>query len=153
MFIKVGTADALNLRHNWKGTKSSTSCITQKQKQKPSNIMSETSEITRGELEEVMVKQASESAAYREALIADPKGTLKKQLAGTPLPENLEVEVLEETPNKVFIVLPHSVAEGDELADEDLEQVAGGKGNKDTVNCNAPAAAGGFASKNEISIM
>lgn len=115
--------------------------------------MSDQYEITRGELEEVMIKQASENEKYRQMLLADPKGTLQKQLGLTPLPEGLEVEVLEESANKVYIVLPHSVSEGDELADEDLEQVAGGKGNKDTVNCNAPASAGGFASKNEISIM
>ena len=116
--------------------------------------MTEQYEITRGELEDIMLKQAEKNPKYREMLLSDPKGTLQKQLGETPLPESLEVEVIQESPNKVYIRLPHSVAEGEELADEDLEQVAGGKGNQDTVNCQGAApSAGGFASKNEISIM
>ncbi|MDA0812028.1 MAG: NHLP leader peptide family RiPP precursor, partial [Verrucomicrobia bacterium] len=83
---------------------------------------------------------------YRDALIANPKKTVETQLNST-LPENVSVEVVQESPNKIYIRLPHVVAEGAELSDEDLEQVAGGK--DDTYSCNE--SIGGFNTRNEFS--
>ena len=104
---------------------------------------------SRSEIEESIIKQASESADFRSRLISDPRGVVESEL-GQKLPEALDIEVLEETSNKIFLRLPRVVSTGDELADEDLEMVAGGKSSsKDTVTC-AGAAAGGFTSKNEI---
>jgi hypothetical protein len=108
--------------------------------------------VTRAELEEVIIKQANSNPKYRELLLSNPKELLERQI-GQKLPEGMTVEVVQETANKVFIRLPHVVQEGDELKDEDLEQVAGGKSeSKDTVTC-ATATAGGFATKNEIHAM
>ncbi len=114
------------------------------------NIQSTTTmAYSRSEIEESIIKQASESSAFRSRLLSDPRSVVETEL-GQKLPEALDIEVLEETANKIFLRLPRVVATGDELADEDLELVAGGKSSsKDTVTCGA-AAAGGFASKNEI---
>jgi len=107
---------------------------------------------TRSEIEEIMVKQAAESSAYKDALLADPKGTLEKQVG--KLPDELSVSVVEEGPNNIVIRVPYAVSEGAELGDEDLEQVAGGKNiSMDKVNCSgASPQKGGFASKNSISV-
>ncbi|MEZ5324870.1 MAG: NHLP leader peptide family RiPP precursor [Verrucomicrobiales bacterium] len=102
--------------------------------------------LSRSELEEIVTENANRHPKYREALLADPKKTLETQL-NNKLPENITVEVIQETPSKVYIRLPHVVADGTELSDEDLEQVAGGK--DDTYSCNE--SIGGFNTRNEFS--
>ena len=102
--------------------------------------------LSRSELEEIVVENAVNHPKYRTALLADPKKTLEAQL-NNKLPENIAVEVLQETAGKIYIRLPHVVADGTELSDEDLEQVAGGK--DDTYSCNE--SIGGFNTRNEFS--
>ena len=102
--------------------------------------------LSRAEIEEIVIENATKHEKYREALLADPKKTVETQLNST-LPENVTVEVVQETPSKIYIRLPHVVAEGAELSDEDLEQVAGGK--DDTYSCNE--SIGGFNTRNEFS--
>lgn len=103
---------------------------------------------SRQEIEEVIVKQAVASTEYRALLLSNPREVVERQI-GQQLPENIAVEVVQEAANKIVIKLPHVVSEGDELADEDLEQVAGGK--LDKVSCNG-GAAGAFITKNEIKL-
>ena len=105
-----------------------------------------TEALSREEIESIVLENAAKHPQYRDALIADPKKTVETQLNNT-LPENVSVEVVQETPNKIFIRLPHTVAEGAELSDDDLEQVAGGK--DDTYSCNE--SIGGFNTRNEFS--
>ena len=83
-------------------------------------------EITRGELVDLVIKQATENPQYREAMLQNPKALLGRQL-GRELPDWLNVKVVEETADNMVVVLPHAPQEGDELADADLEAVAGGK--------------------------
>ena len=73
-----------------------------------------------------ITERAAKDPAFRRDLLADPKGVLARELAVT-LPDFLEVQVVEETPTKVFLVLPATpVAAGAELSDAQLEAVAGG---------------------------
>ncbi|MCB1095454.1 MAG: NHLP leader peptide family RiPP precursor [Verrucomicrobiales bacterium] len=102
--------------------------------------------LTREEIESIVLENAAKHPQYRDALLADPKKTIETQLNST-LPEGVSVEVVQESPNKIYIRLPHVVAEGSELSDEDLEQVAGGK--DDTYTCNE--SIGGFNTRNEFS--
>ncbi|MDA0812453.1 MAG: NHLP leader peptide family RiPP precursor [Verrucomicrobia bacterium] len=102
--------------------------------------------LTREEIESIVLDNAAKHPQYRSALLANPKKTIETQLNST-LPENVSVEVLQETPSKIFIRLPYVVSEGAELSDEDLEQVAGGK--DDTYTCNE--SIGGFNTRNEFS--
>ena len=69
-------------------------------------------------------KQAMVDEEFRKELLADPNGTIEKAL-GEKLPEGFKVNVVESDPayNATF-VLPDLL--GDELEDEDLDQVAGG---------------------------
>ena len=70
-------------------------------------------DMTRGEIQDLLAKFSTEDAAYRQALIANPRDVIEKQF---------QISV----PANVHIVLPHAVAAGDELSDADLEAVAGG---------------------------
>ncbi|MGK0189175.1 MAG: hypothetical protein ACI9R3_004992 [Verrucomicrobiales bacterium] len=105
-----------------------------------------TEALSREEIESIVLENAAQHAQYRDALIANPKKTVETQL-NNALPENVSVEVVQETPSKIYIRLPHVVAEGAELSDDDLEQVAGGK--DDTYSCNE--SIGGFNTRNEFS--
>jgi hypothetical protein len=85
--------------------------------------MSEEKTATREEKLAPLVAKAWQDEVYRKELIANPKGVLQKEF-GVELPEGLEIEVLEESPKKLFIVIPAKPT--DELTDEQLEGVAGG---------------------------
>ena len=55
-----------------------------------------------------------------------PKEVMAREL-GSAIPEHIQVQVLEESPTTVYLVLPPPTPGADpELADEELEAVAGG---------------------------
>jgi hypothetical protein len=70
-----------------------------------------------------------EDEDFRQRLLDDPKGTLEQEL-GSALPEGVEVGVVEESTDTIYLVLPSAsaVGEGGEISDEALEAVAGGIG-------------------------
>ena len=75
-----------------------------------------------------IARRAVQDPAFRAALLADPKGTVERQL-GRPLPDSLAVEVVQESNEKMYLVLPLAIAEAEEaatLSDTTLEQIAGG---------------------------
>ena len=85
------------------------------------------SDVTKDEMIGLMYGFAATSADYRKAMLQDPKGLLAKQMQ-QDLPDNLSVKVVEETADTFYLVAPYVPAAGDELSDDDLEKVAGGKG-------------------------
>ena len=103
--------------------------------------------LSRADIEEIVIGNASKHPQYREALIKNPKKVVEKQLNNT-LPGSVSIEVVEESPTKIYLRLPYVAAEGAELSDEDLENVAGGKG-EENYNCNN--SRGGFNTRNEFS--
>jgi hypothetical protein len=80
--------------------------------------------MTRGEVQDLLAKFATENPRYREALISDPKAIVEKQL-NTSL-GSVQVKSVVETADTTYVVIPYLAAEG-ELSDADLELVAGGK--------------------------
>ena len=80
--------------------------------------------ITRGEIQDLIGKFASENPEYRSALVNDPKSVIEKQL-NISLPEGVTVKAVVETADTAYLVIPH-VAGEDELDDADLDKVAGG---------------------------
>jgi hypothetical protein len=80
--------------------------------------------MTRGEVQDLLAKFATENPRYREALIHDPKAIVEKQL-NTSL-GSVKVKSVVETADTTYVVIPYLPAEG-ELSDADLERVAGGK--------------------------
>jgi hypothetical protein len=85
--------------------------------------------LTRRDLEVRLILKAWKDAAFAEALRADPKAAVEREL-GSELPANLTVTVVEETPTNLYLVIPPKPAEADggALSDSDLDAVAGGAG-------------------------
>ncbi|MFO7301503.1 MAG: nitrile hydratase [Acidobacteriota bacterium] len=101
--------------------------------------------MTRGEVQDLISKFATENPKYREALLKDPKGVIEKQL-NTSL-GNVNVKAVADTADTVHVVIPYAAPEG-ELSDADLEKVAGGKQDIQA-ECTA-LALGGAAAGNTV---
>jgi hypothetical protein len=99
--------------------------------------------MTRGQIQDLVGKFASENPKYRSALLSNPKGTIEKQL-NTSLGA-VSVKAVADTADTVHVVIPYAAAEG-ELSDADLEKVAGGKQDI-TANC---LVLGGTAVSNTV---
>ncbi|TEB13171.1 NHLP leader peptide family RiPP precursor [Pelotomaculum propionicicum] len=82
--------------------------------------------VTRKELKEQIIKKAQVDQEFKKALVENPKGALGR--LGVQLPAEVEVKVVEESPEVVYLVLPVNPGE---LTDEQLDGVAGG----DTYSC------------------
>ena len=72
-------------------------------------------------LQRVAMK-AAESPEFRANFMANPKSMMEEKLQ-FKLPDNLEVVVLEDTPDKIHIVLPSAK---EELSELELSSVSGG---------------------------
>ena len=83
--------------------------------------MSEAAPQTRNELEAQIVARAWAGESFRERLKADPRAAVAEE-TGISVPESLTIEVLEETPEKAYLVIPLNRVE---ISDEELD-VAGG---------------------------
>ena len=82
--------------------------------------------VSRKDVREALVRTALKDEAFRESLVANPKLAVERAL-GTKLPEDMEVVVLQETDEKMFIVLPMQLPfETGDLTDAELEEIAGG---------------------------
>jgi hypothetical protein len=81
----------------------------------------------RSEIERRLVQRSIEDEEFRQRLLDDPKGTAEQELE-TRLSEDVEVRVVEESADTIYLVLPFdpAVSEGGELSDQDLAAVSGG---------------------------
>lgn len=81
----------------------------------------------RSELEQKLIERAWEDETFKQELISNPKAVINRE-SGQQLPEALEIEVLQESANKAYFVLPENPAQGSdqELSEKELETVAGG---------------------------
>ena len=77
--------------------------------------------ITEAKVREYLIAKASRDEHFRRALVADPVGTVNAEIGGR-LPEDLDVEVHEESHETLHLVLPAPM----ELTGAELEGVAGG---------------------------
>lgn len=86
-------------------------------------------EQTRKDFEVSLVAKAWTNEAFKQQLLDNPKAAVEQEL-GEQLPEGMNVEIIQEPANTLYIVLPtkpESSAElSDGLSDEELEAVAGG---------------------------
>ena len=82
--------------------------------------------VSRKDVREALVRTALKDEYFRESLLANPKLAVERAL-GTALPADLEVTVVQDNDEKMFIVLPMPLPfETGDLSDAELEQVAGG---------------------------
>ncbi len=84
----------------------------------------------RKELKEQIIRKAQVDREFKKALVENPKEAIGQ--LGVQLPEDVEVKVVEESTEVVYLVLPVNL---DELTDEQLGDVAGGFICRDRVGC------------------
>ena len=84
---------------------------------------------TRAEIERTLVQRSLQDEDFRRRLLDDPKAAVEQEL-GKRLPEGVQVRVVEETAETIYLVLPSAsaVGQGGEISDEQLQSVAGGRG-------------------------
>ncbi len=81
--------------------------------------------VKKSDFEREIVKMAVADKNFRDQLIADPKKALKASV-GFEAPPNVNIQVLQEDPTKMYLVLPLEAGKDQELGDADLDAVAGG---------------------------
>lgn len=82
----------------------------------------------RFEYEQNLIQKAWSNENFKQELIQNPKAVIARE-CGQQIPEAIEVELLQETNNKVYLVLPNNpipTSDQEELSEEALETVAGG---------------------------
>jgi len=83
--------------------------------------MSDASVPSRRDLEERLIARAWSDEGFRDRLKSDPHAVVAEE-TGVTMPESIAIEVLEETPDQVYLVIPSNRVA---LSDEALD-VAGG---------------------------
>jgi hypothetical protein len=83
--------------------------------------MNDASASARHELEAKVVARAWADEGFRQRLRTDPHAAVAEE-TGFSVPESIEIEVLEETPEKAFLVIPLNRVE---ISDEQLDVAAG----------------------------
>jgi nitrile hydratase alpha subunit len=81
----------------------------------------------RAEMERRLVQRSIEDESFRQRLLEYPRAAVEEEL-GTQLPESIEVRVVEERADTIYLVFPSAsvVGEGGEISGQDLVEVAGG---------------------------
>jgi hypothetical protein len=83
----------------------------------------------RSEFENKLVAKAIQDEGFKRRLLNEPKSVYAEEL-GQEIPDSVNIQVVEESANTTYLVLPRKLeeagAEG-ELSDEALEAVAGGR--------------------------
>jgi hypothetical protein len=101
--------------------------------------------LSRGEVQDLLIKFAAENPRYRQELLRNPKGLIEQQF-NTSLGK-VNVKAVADTADTVHVAVPY-VASSGELSDADLERVAGGKGQSASgsqsiaAECNLEASSG-----------
>ena len=90
--------------------------------------MSEPTGVTPEEARWGLIQRSAQDENLRRRLLEDPKSAVEQEI-GAKLPEGIEIRVVEETPETIYLVLPPTGStsqRGNELSDRELEAVAGG---------------------------
>jgi hypothetical protein len=88
---------------------------------------------TREEIDRIVSEKLASDPAFRAALLADPRAALS-EASGVQIPAFVTVTVHEESLTDVHLVIPAAL--GDEIAEDDLELVAGGTSCWDNCGCS-----------------
>lgn len=90
--------------------------------------MTEQKPTTRHELEAQIIAKAWQDEAFKQELLSNPKAVFIQQAGLQNIPDSLDIKVVEENPNTLYMVLPMKpvAPAGSELSEDQLEAVAGG---------------------------
>ncbi len=80
-----------------------------------------------------VIARAWSDPDFKAQLLNDPKTALVGY--GVDLPAGLSLKIVENTADTVHIVLPATPSQAGDLSDEDLQNLAGGKGLKLKADC------------------
>lgn len=81
---------------------------------------------TRKDIEARIIAKAWKDEAYKHELLTNPKVVIEREF-GMEIPEEVSIQVTEENPTSLYLVIPISPEiEGVELSEEELEVLAGG---------------------------
>ncbi|MEH1770608.1 NHLP leader peptide family RiPP precursor [Nostoc sp.] len=82
---------------------------------------------TRQDIEARIIAKAWKDEAYKQELLTNPKAVIEREF-GVEFPADVNVQILEENPTSLHFVLPVSpVSIAQDLSEEQLEAIAGGK--------------------------
>ena len=94
----------------------------------------------RAEVERRLVERSLQDESFRQRLLDNPKQTIEQEL-GAQLPEGVEIRVVEESAETIYLVLPSASAlggQGGSLSDQELDAVAGGEDTSEVTCMNGP---------------
>ncbi|WP_424768040.1 NHLP leader peptide family RiPP precursor [Paenibacillus sp. sgz302251] len=64
-------------------------------------------------LKDQIIQKAWEDAAFKQQLLVNPKAAVKEAF-GIEVPDTIDVEVVEETASKLYLVIPQNPAAADD---------------------------------------
>lgn len=83
----------------------------------------------RREMEARIIARAWKDEAFAQELRSNPKAAIEKEVG--KLPDAIQIQVVEESPTNLYLVLPAKPSSKMELSDAELDSVAGGGSNVD----------------------
>jgi hypothetical protein len=87
----------------------------------------------RDDLQSEIIAKAWKDDKFKQELLSNPKAVFSREY-GIDIPDNVQINVVEENASTVYLVIPvkPSLDDSRELAEEELELVAGGAMNEKT---------------------
>ncbi|MEI6455942.1 MAG: NHLP leader peptide family RiPP precursor [bacterium] len=81
----------------------------------------------RKQFDQEIIEKAMKDGDFRKRLLENPSAVIENEL-GIPVPGKVNVKILEEDAQTVYLVLPHLPAQSDEieLTETEIEAVSGG---------------------------
>jgi hypothetical protein len=80
---------------------------------------------TRKEFETEIITKAWKDKQFKQELLSNPKAVYEREL-NQKLPDSLQIRVVEEDSNTIYLALPKAPEANEELSEEALESIAGG---------------------------
>lgn len=88
--------------------------------------MNEKTYASREAFEKAVIQKAIQDDSFRQELIDNPRAVFEKELGRPLISDDIKIEVLEESPSQLYLVLPPSLqALSAKLSDDELDNISG----------------------------